>query len=34
VALQVTFGLEYDSRPPRSQPQVSMALTNGLTVTL
>lgn len=34
VALQVTFGLAYDSRPPRSQPQVSMALTNGLTVTL
>lgn len=34
VALQVTFGLAYDSRPPRSQPQVSMALTNGLTVTM
>jgi hypothetical protein len=34
VALEVTFGLSYDSRPPRSQPQVSMALTNGLTVNL
>lgn len=34
VALKVTFGLAYDSRPPASQPQVSLALTNGLTVSL
>ena len=34
VSLKAAFALAYDSRPPRSQPQVSMALTNGLTVSL
>lgn len=34
VSLNASFGLEYDSRPPRSQPEVSMALANGLVVTL
>lgn len=34
VSLTATFALVYDSRPPRSQPQVSLALTNGLTVSL
>jgi len=33
VALTASFGLEYDSRPPESQPEVSMALKNGLTLT-
>lgn len=32
VALTASFGFEYDSRPPQSQPKVSMALKNGLTV--
>jgi len=33
VALTSSFGLAYDSRPPESQPEVSMALKNGLTLT-
>lgn len=34
VSLDASFGLEFDNRPPQSQPEVSMALTNGLVVTL
>lgn len=34
VALTASFELAFDNRPPRSQPQVSLALKNGLTIRL
>lgn len=34
VALTASFELQFDNRPPRNQPEVSLALKNGLTVRL
>ena len=34
VSLTATFGVELDSQPPGNQPDVSMSLTNGLSVSL
>lgn len=34
VSLQATFALSFDTRPPEPQPEMSLALTNGLTVSL
>jgi len=34
VSLTATFGVELDSQPPGDQPDVSMSLTNGLSVSL
>lgn len=34
VALTASFELQFDNRPPRSQPEVSLALKNGLTLRL
>lgn len=32
VALTAAFGFEYDSRPPQTQPQVTMTIKNGITI--